>query len=146
MLINEKSWRSEDQIFRELDEIWEVMDDCIENGLKIEGQLPGPLKVKRRAHSLHTKLLLRPHTLLNFLDYVASYALAVSEENAAGSRIVTSPTNGAAGVVPAVLKYLKTFHYQELSPNFHRDFLLVASAIGIIVKKKASISGAEGGC
>lgn len=110
MIINEESWRSEDQIYKELDEIWEVMDHCIENGLKIEGQLPGPLKVRRRAHNLHKNLIRQPHTLLNFLDYVSSYALAVSEENAAGSRIVTAPTNGAAGVVPAVLKYLKQFH------------------------------------
>lgn len=73
--------------------------------------MPGPLKVRRRANTLHSKLILRPHTLLNFLDYVSSYALSVSEENAGGSRIVTAPTNGAAGVVPAVLKYMKTFHF-----------------------------------
>lgn len=122
------------------------MNNCIENGLKIEGQLPGPLKVRRRASTLYSKTVDRPNNLLNFLDFVSSYALAVSEENAAGARVVTAPTNGAAGVIPAVLKYLKEFHSQELYPNFHRDFLLVASAIGIIIKKGASISGAEGGC
>lgn len=122
------------------------MDDCIENGLKVGGQLPGPLKVRRRANLLYEKVVQRPHSLLNFLDYVSSYALSVSEENAAGSWIVTAPTNGAAGVVPAVLKYLKEFHYNETGNYFHRDFLLVASAIGILIKKGASISGAEGGC
>lgn len=146
MMINEKTWRSEEQIMRELDDIWEVMENCIENGLKTTGQLPGPLKVRRRANTLYQQVVLRPNTLLKFLDYVSSYALSVSEENAAGSRVVTAPTNGAAGVVPAVLKYLKEFHSHELQPNFHRDFLLVASAIGIIIKKGASISGAEGGC
>ena len=86
------------------------MNNCIENGLKKEGSLPGPLKVRRRAFTLYSKIVEKPNSLLSFLDYVSSYALAVSEENAAGSRIVTAPTNGAAGVIPAVLKYLKEFH------------------------------------
>ncbi len=122
------------------------MDTSINNGLRKEGRLPGPLKVRRRAHTLYSNVVKKPKTLLNFLDYVSSYALSVSEENAAGARVVTSPTNGAAGVVPAVLKYLKEFHGDELSPNFHRDFLLVAAGIGILFKKGATISGAEGGC
>lgn len=88
----------------------------------------------------------KPTSLLNYLDYVSSYALAVSEENAAGSRVVTSPTNGAAGVVPAVLKYIVEFHSKDTVENVHRDFLLVSAAIGVIFKKGASISGAEGGC
>lgn len=108
--------------------------------------MPGPLKVRRRAHTLFEKVKDKPTSLLNYLDYVSSYALSVSEENAAGSRVVTSPTNGAAGVVPAVLKYVTHFHKNDVVENVHRDFLLVAAAIGIIFKKGASISGAEGGC
>ena len=146
MMENEKQWKTEEEINKELDAIWDTMNNCIENGLTKEGQLPGPLHVRRRAHSLYSKVKAKPSSLLNYLDYVSSYALAVSEENAAGSRVVTSPTNGAAGVVPAVLKYVFEFHKKETKKNVHRDFLLVSAAIGIIFKKGASISGAEGGC
>ncbi len=83
---------------------------------------------------------------MNFIDYLTAYALAVSEQNAEGGWIVTAPTNGAAGVVPAVLKFIKTFYQNKVKKDFHRDYLLVASAIGILVKQRASISGAEGGC
>jgi len=103
--------------------------------------------VRRRAYILYEHSKTQKPSLLNYLDHVSSYALAVSEENAAGSRVVTSPTNGAAGVVPAVLKYLKNFHPMGTLPDLnHREFLLVAAGIGILFKKGATISGAEGGC
>lgn len=146
MMINEKTWHSENEINDKLDEVWLVMNNCIKNGLMSEGNLPGPLKVRRRAHTLYSKVIQSDFSLLNYLDYVSSFALSVSEENAAGNRVVTAPTNGAAGVIPAVLKYLKKFHSSQTRPFMHRDFLLIASAIGIIFKKGATISGAEGGC
>ena len=146
MMINEKTWRSENEINDMLDEIWFVMDNCIKNGLNSEGYLPGPLKVRRRAHTLYSQVIKSDFSLLNYLDYVSSFALSVSEENAAGNRVVTAPTNGAAGVIPAVLKYLKKFHASHTKPFMHRDFLLIAAAIGLIFKKGATISGAEGGC
>ena len=148
---NEKMRLPEAEVIRQIDRIWEVMDDCIENGLRKEGNLPGPLNVKRRAPVLFNNLneerkRLGSLNLLQYLDYVCAYALAVSEENAAGGRIVTAPTNGAAGVIPAVLKYVKSFHETSTTPNLHRDFLLTATAIGSLFKMGASISGAEGGC
>jgi len=132
-----------------LDRIWAAMRSCIERGLSETGTLPGGLRVKRRAREIHQKLLaehgansLQPHRVM---DWLSIYAMAVNEENAAGGRVVTAPTNGAAGVVPAVIRY-----YEEHCVGADRDgvrtFLLVAAAIGGIIKQNASISGAEVGC
>ena len=126
------------------------MKDCIANGLHKEGILPGGLNVRRRAMSLHKSLIraTRPNIIsstLSAMDWVNLYALAVNEENAGGGRMVTAPTNGAAGIIPAVLMY-----YMEFVPNPTEenvvDFLLAAAAIGVLCKKNASISGAEVGC
>ncbi len=132
-----------------LDELWNAMNACIERGLAQDGQLPGGLKVKRRARQIHQKLLAeqgknRPfqHTVM---DWLAVYAMAVNEENAAGGRLVTAPTNGAAGVVPAVIRYYLS-HCPDCSQDGIRTFLLVAAAVGGIIKANASISGAEVGC
>lgn len=132
-----------------LDRIWQAMNDCIERGLAKEGVLPGGLKVRRRAKAIHQQLLaewgknqVQPHQAN---DWMSVYALAVNEENAAGGRVVTSPTNGAAGVVPAVLRYYRD-HCAGASAEGAHDFLLVAAAIGGLIKHNASISGAEVGC
>ncbi|MEO0676752.1 MAG: L-serine ammonia-lyase [Pseudomonadota bacterium] len=132
-----------------LAKIWEVMDDCIDRGLATDGILPGGLSVKRRARAIHEKLLaergmnlLAPHTIN---DWMTVYAMAVNEENAAGGQVVTAPTNGAAGVVPATIRYW-LHHVPGAVPSKIPDFLLTASAIGGIVKYNASISGAEAGC
>ena len=132
-----------------LDRIWEAMDACIERGLRMEGTLPGGLGVERRAKAIHGQLLAergrnqaQPHTIN---DWLAVYAMAVNEENAAGGRVVTSPTNGAAGVVPAVIRYWRD-HCVGATREGVRDILLTASAIGGLVKANASISGAEVGC
>ena len=150
MMENEKVWRTEDEIRQGLIDIWAAMKDCICNGLHREGVLPGGLHVKRRAMSLHKSLIraTRPNIIsstLSAMDWVNLYALAVNEENAGGGRMVTAPTNGAAGIIPAVLMY-----YMEFTPNATEDsvvdFLLAAAAIGALCKKNASISGAEVGC
>jgi L-serine dehydratase len=149
MLENEKSWRSEEQIREDLLNLWSVMQACVANGIAAGGILPGGLNVRRRAKELHQQLLSRPEAAmadpLSVLDWVTLYALAVNEENAAGGRIVTAPTNGAAGIIPAVLLY-----YMRFVPNANNEgvvkFLLTAAAIGILYKKNASISGAEVGC
>jgi L-serine dehydratase len=149
MLANETCWRAESETFEFLDQVNEAMINCIRRGCETEGILPGGLKVKRRAHQLFKDLMENPERAsrdpLTVLDWVNLYALAVNEENAAGGRVVTAPTNGAAGVIPAVLKY-----YQRFCPGptqkGTRDFLLTASAIGAIYKKRASISAAEMGC
>ena len=150
MMENEKVWRSEEEIRHGLIDIWAAMKDCIANGLHKEGTLPGGLNVRRRAMSLHKSLIraTRPNvisTTLSAMDWVNLYALAVNEENAGGGRMVTAPTNGAAGIIPAVLMY-----YMEFTPNPSEesvvDFLLAAAAIGALCKKNASISGAEVGC
>ncbi len=149
MLENEKSWRSEEQIREALLNLWSVMEACVANGMANGGMLPGGLKVRRRAKELHQQLLSRPEAAmadpLSVLDWITLYALAVNEENAAGGRIVTAPTNGAAGIIPAVLHY-----YIRFVPGANDEgvirFLLTASAIGILYKKNASISGAEVGC
>ncbi|MBA5778286.1 L-serine ammonia-lyase [Stappia sp. F7233] len=132
-----------------VDAIWEAMDSCIRRGLSVEGQLPGGLKVKRRASAIHKKLQAEAgknrafeHTVM---DWLAVYAMAVNEENAAGGRIVTAPTNGAAGVVPAVIRYYLS-HCPDCNQTGIRTFLLTAAAIGGIIKANASISGAEVGC
>ncbi|WP_186396188.1 L-serine ammonia-lyase [Stappia sp. TSB10GB4] len=132
-----------------LDRIWSVMNACLERGLSRDGTLPGGLNVKRRAHQIHAKLVgetgqNRPfqHTVM---DWLGVYAMAVNEENAAGGTLVTAPTNGAAGVVPAVLRYYLD-HCPDCTQAGIRSFLLVAAAIGGIIKANASISGAEVGC
>ncbi|UTW02083.1 L-serine ammonia-lyase [Amphritea atlantica] len=150
MMENEKVWRTEKEIRDGLMDIWAAMKDCIATGLHNEGTLPGGLFVKRRAMSLHKSLIrsTKPNIIsstLGAMDWVNLYALAVNEENAAGGRMVTAPTNGAAGIIPAVLMY-----YTEFTPNSTEenvvDFMLAAAAIGALCKKNASISGAEVGC
>ena len=149
MLENEKAWRPEDETRRALLRIWEVMKASVARGCATDGILPGGLKVKRRAHDLYRRLLEKPEAglrdPLTALDWVNLYALAVNEENAAGGRVVTAPTNGAAGIVPAVLHY-----YDRFVPGANEDgvvrFLLTAGAIGVLYKENASISGAEVGC
>lgn len=150
MMQNEKVWRSENQIRDDLKKIWQTMQVCIDNGLQREGTLPGGLKVKRRAMALHKSLTCSdcPNVIsstLNAMEWVNLYALAVNEENAAGGRMVTAPTNGAAGIIPAVLMYFMQFNRDAIE-NHVVDFFLVAGAIGILCKKNASISGAEVGC
>ncbi|UVL88315.1 L-serine ammonia-lyase [Pseudomonas sichuanensis] len=149
MLANEAAWRPEAETRAGLLRIWQVMQDCVEAGCRHEGILPGGLKVKRRAPALYRQLSQHPEAslrdALSVLDWVNLYALAVNEENAYGGRVVTAPTNGAAGIVPAVLHY-----YMRFVPGANEDgvvrFLLTAAAIGILYKENASISGAEVGC
>lgn len=151
MLENEKAWRSESAIREELMTIWHAMSDSIENGLRATGHLPGGLNVRRRAQLLHQQLLNPPEnqrlivSSFTVMDWVNVFALAVNEENAAGRRMVTAPTNGAAGIVPAVLAYYLKFE-PDASEADVVDFLLTAGAVGILCKKNASISGAEVGC
>ncbi|KTD44724.1 L-serine ammonia-lyase [Legionella parisiensis] len=150
MLINEKTWRSTEEIHKSILAIAKVMDDCIANGCKHDGILPGGLNLKRRAPDLHKKLInekgvksiFEQSDIMNWLNL---YAMAVNEENAAGGRIVTAPTNGAAGIIPAVLKYCQQAHDKMNDEDIYTYFL-TAAAIGILYKKGASISGAEVGC
>jgi L-serine dehydratase len=149
MMANEQSWRSEADIREGLLNIWKTMQICVNNGCLNEGILPGGLKVKRRAADLYRKLSNQPEIThkdpLTALDWVNLYALAVNEENAAGGRVVTAPTNGAAGIIPAVMHYYYHF-FPEASDDGIIRFLLTAGAIGILYKENASISGAEVGC
>jgi len=149
MLANELTWRTEDQVFGGLREIWQAMQDCTARGIREKGTLPGGLHVSRRAPTLHAELSSKPEAgmrdPLTVLDWVNLYALAVNEENAAGGRVVTAPTNGAAGIIPAVLHYYDRF-IPGASEQGVFDFLLTAAAIGILYKENASISGAEVGC
>ncbi|MBK6596029.1 MAG: L-serine ammonia-lyase [Burkholderiales bacterium] len=146
---NEQHWRSNAEIDAGLLRIWQVMQDCVKRGCQTDGVLPGGFKVKRRAHALHQALSTNPEAALRdplqVLDWVNLYALAVNEENAAGGRVVTAPTNGAAGIIPAVLHYYTRF-VPGASDAGVVDFLLTAAAIGILYKENASISGAEVGC
>jgi len=148
MAANELSVRSEAEIEAGLDEIVGAMYACIDRGMKTEGLLPGALKVPRRAHAIWRNLVENADRQiadpLSALDWVNLWALAVNEENAAGGRVVTAPTNGAAGLLPAVLRYYDRFH--NGTPAGRRTFLLTAGAIGALYKKNASISGAEVGC
>ncbi|SDY72147.1 L-serine ammonia-lyase [Nitrosomonas sp. Nm58] len=140
---NELMKLSANELDEGLDKIWHAMQRCIENGLTAEGQLPGGLKVSRRAKTLFNQLHQDPgKTTLN--DWLCAYAMAVNEENAAGHMVVTAPTNGAAGVIPAVLYYM--VKHENGSIENVRDFLLTAAAIGGIIKHRSSISGAEVGC
>ncbi|MCG8708272.1 L-serine ammonia-lyase [Brenneria sp. 4F2] len=150
MMENEKCWRSEEEVRTKILSIWSVMQQCVNNGIKHEGVLPGGLQVKRRAHQFHQRLLdvNKPNIItstLSAMEWVNLFALAVNEENAAGGRVVTAPTNGAAGIIPAVLHY-----YMKFSPEACEEdvvkFFLSAAAVGILCKLNASISGAEVGC
>jgi L-serine dehydratase len=149
MLKNEQAWRSDAETRAGLLRIWQVMQDCVENGCRNEGVLPGGLNIQRRAPKLDQQLLAKPEASLadplTALDWVTLYALAVNEENAAGGRVVTAPTNGAAGIIPAVLHYYTRFVPGAKDEGVIR-FLLTAAAIGILYKENASISGAEVGC
>ncbi|MCC5855356.1 MAG: L-serine ammonia-lyase [Idiomarina sp.] len=146
MMANEKVFRSEDDIRKGLVHIWQTMRQCIDVGIKSEGILPGGLKVRRRAPGLYQRLKNeRTSDPMQALDWVSLFALAVNEENAAGGRVVTAPTNGAAGIVPAVMRYADKF-IEPLDEDTICRFLLTSAAIGILYKKNASISGAEVGC
>lgn len=149
MLENEKMWRSEAEIRANLLKIWAVMQECVRRGCQSEGILPGGMKVRRRATDLYQKLSSNPEANLrdplSIMDWVNLYALAVNEENAAGGRVVTAPTNGAAGIIPAVLHYWTRFCPGADDESVVR-FLLTAGAIGTLYKKNASISGADVGC
>lgn len=146
---NEESVLGADFLNEKLDAIWGVMDNCISRGLSQEGILPGGLSVKRRAKAIHQRLVdqtgsnsQQPHAIN---DWLSVYAMAVNEENAAGGQVVTSPTNGAAGVVPAVIRYYRD-HCVDVTRDGIDTFLLTAAAIGGLIKHNASISGAECGC
>ena len=146
MLARERTWRSDAAIRSELMRIWQVMQDCVRRGFEAQGLLPGVLGVRRRAPKLYRQLMSgNPLSPMHALDWVNVYALAVNEENAAGGQVVTAPTNGAAGIVPAVLHY-----YRRFEPGADDDgvirFLLTAAAVGMLYKQNASISGAEMGC
>lgn len=149
MLANEFVWRPERETCDALLHIWHVMQDCVTAGCKNAGILPGGMKVKRRASGLHQELIQSSEAMLcdplTAMDWVNLYALAVNEENAAGGRVVTAPTNGAAGIIPAVLHYYMRFCRNADDEGVIR-FLLTAGAIGVLYKKNASISGAEVGC
>ncbi|MGQ4275546.1 L-serine ammonia-lyase [Pseudidiomarina sp. E22-M8] len=146
MLANEKVFRSEAEVRKGLMHIWHTMDACIDTGIKTEGILPGGLKVRRRAPGLYQRLRNEKSAdPMQTIDWVNLFALAVNEENAAGGRVVTAPTNGAAGIIPAVMKYADKF-IGALDEETVVRFLLTSAAIGILYKKNASISGAEVGC
>jgi L-serine dehydratase len=149
MWANEEAWHEPEAIREKLLRIWSVMQECVNRGLATDGLLPGGFKVKRRAPQLHRDLTTHPEKALmdplQVMDWVNLFALAVSEENAAGGRVVTAPTNGAAGIIPAVLHYYRRF-VPGASEQGVMDFLLTAAAIGILYKRNASISGAEVGC
>lgn len=144
---NERSWRTDAEIDAGLLHVWDVMQECIHHGMTTEGVLPGGLKVRRRAPELLHRLQVETDTgdPLRGMDWITLYALAVNEENAAGGRVVTAPTNGAAGVVPALLMYYRRFVHGASDEGVVR-FLLTAGAIGVVIKELASISGAEVGC
>ena len=146
---NERHWRPDEETRAGLLKIWRVMQECVQRGCRTEGILPGGFKVKRRSAALYRDLVAHPEAALRdplqVMDWVNLYALAVNEENAAGGRVVTAPTNGAAGIVPAVLHYYARFVHGANEDGVI-DFLLTAAAIGILYKENASISGAEVGC
>jgi L-serine dehydratase len=146
MWARERTWRSDAEIRAGLLHIWEVMQACVKRGFEAQGLLPGVLRVRRRAPKLHRALSSGdPKSSIHALDWVNAFALAVNEENAAGGQVVTAPTNGAAGIVPAVLHYYVRFEAGANEDGVIR-FLLTAAAMGILYKKNASISGAEMGC
>lgn len=146
---NELHYFKKDEILQYLDDVWEVMENCVKQGCTDAGILPGGLHVKRRAKDLHDQLIKEQENNtadhLSAMDWVDLYALAVNEENANGGKVVTAPTNGAAGIIPAVMHY-----YRDFIESYDRqgiyNFLLTATAIGSLIKQNASISGAEVGC
>ncbi|MBB3607827.1 L-serine dehydratase [Rhizobium sp. BK602] len=146
---NEETRMSSDELDAGLDRIWAAMSSCIDRGLKVDGIMPGGLKVRRRARAIHDKLQeeWRSNRINPLLanDWLSVYAMAVNEENAAGGRVVTAPTNGAAGVIPATIRYYQHFH-EDWDQDGIRNYLLTAAAVGGIIKHNASISGAEVGC
>jgi len=142
-LINELEQLTETTLLEGMDKIWQSMQACIEKGLEAEGILPGGLGISRRAKDLYQSLKNNPVNA-NINDWLCAYAMAVNEENAAGNMVVTAPTNGAAGVIPAVVYYCIT--HENVTKEQVRDFLLTASAIGGLIKHRSSISGAEVGC
>jgi L-serine dehydratase len=143
---NEKTWHTETEIREYLGRIWQVMQACVQRGLEIEGILPGGLNVRRRAPRLKRKLEEQGGSdPLGAMDWVNVFAMAVNEENAAGGRVVTAPTNGAAGIIPAVGHYYTRFVPEATDEGIFR-YLLTAGAIGVLYKENASISGAEVGC
>ncbi len=150
MLANEKIWRTESEISEGISQIWQTMKQCVQRGIQQQGILPGGLNVQRRAAKLHQSLVRQAGSPgWNAMEWVNLYALAVNEENAAGGRVVTAPTNGAAGIIPAVLHYYMQFcpQFSDVAANQKvQEFLLTAAAIGILCKLNASISGAEVGC
>jgi L-serine dehydratase len=146
MLSRERTWAGDAEIRARLMRIWQVMQNCVRRGFEAQGLLPGVLGVRRRAPKLYRQLMAgNPASPMHALDWVNAFALAVNEENAAGGQVVTAPTNGAAGIVPAVLHY-----YRRFEPGADDDgvvrFLLTAAAMGMLYKQNASISGAEMGC
>jgi L-serine dehydratase len=149
MLENELTWRTEAEVRAGLLNIWHVMQACVARGCRTEGELPGPFHVRRRAAELYSRLTGQAERTLSdplsVIDWVNLYAIAVNEENAAGGRVVTAPTNGAAGIIPAVMHYYDRF-VPGANDNGIVDFLLTAGAIGMLYKMNASISGAEVGC
>ncbi|WP_213360431.1 L-serine ammonia-lyase [Brachymonas denitrificans] len=151
VLRNERTWRPEAETRAALLDIWATMRACVSRGLRQEGTLPGGLDVERRAPGMYRRLHARdalPNLItqtFSAMDWVNLYALAVNEENAAGGRVVTAPTNGAAGIIPAVLHYFMDFQ-RGANDDDVVDFLLAATAIGVLLKRNASISGAEVGC
>lgn len=146
---NEVAWRSPEEVDAGLMRIWQVMNDCIDRGCRETGVLPGGLNIRRRAHALRKELTDKPEAglkdQLTVMDWINLYAMAVNEENAAGGRVVTAPTNGAAGVIPAVLAYYVRFVPRSDDQGI-KCFLATAAAIGMLYKKNASISAAEVGC
>ena len=145
-LANEVAWKPDSEVRSYVARVWQTMEECLERGLKTEGILPGGLKVRRRAPALFQKLSVqRSHDPLAPMDWVNTFAMAVNEENAAGGRVVTAPTNGAAGIIPAVGHYYLRFVPGASEAGIFR-YLLTAGAIGILYKENASISGAEVGC
>jgi L-serine dehydratase len=146
MMARERTWRAESEVRAGLMRIWKVMQDCVRRGFEAQGLLPGVLGVRRRAPKLYRQLMSGdPMSPMHALDWVNAYALAVNEENAAGGQVVTAPTNGAAGIVPAVLHYYRRFETGADDAGVIR-FLLTAGAVGMLYKENASISGAEMGC
>ncbi|MDW4910555.1 L-serine ammonia-lyase [Streptomyces sp. ADMS] len=150
MLENERAWRTEDEIRSGLLDIWRVMQACVSRGMSREGILPGGLRVRRRAAMSARQLRAEGEPLARAMEWITLYAMAVNEENAAGGRVVTAPTNGAAGIIPAVLHYYINFVPGGASEGEKEEgvvrFLLAAGAIGMLFKENASISGAEVGC
>lgn len=147
MMINEQEYKNENEIKEKLLDIWSIMKECVQNGLNSQGILPGGLNVEKRAYKIHQKLKARvANEPLATVDWINLYALAVNEENASGKRVVTAPTNGASGIIPAVLHYIVNFLNHKDEKEVVIDFLLTAGAIGLLYQRNASISGADVGC